>query len=43
LKGSWDDYLNNRLVDNIEVKGGVWPTGAQTVIEHAGIEPGKQP
>ena len=43
LNGSWDDYLNNRLVDNIEVKGGVWPTGAQTVIEHAGIEPGKQP
>ena len=43
LNGTWDDYVNNRLVDNIEVKGNAWPTDAQTVIELAGIEPGKQP
>jgi hypothetical protein len=43
LNGSWDDYVNNRLVDNIKVKGDAWPTGAQTVIEQAGIEPGKEP
>jgi len=43
LSGTWDDYFNNRLVDNIQVQGDAWPTGARTVIEQAGIEPGKQP
>lgn len=37
--GNWSDYLNNRLVDNIEVKGNDWPANARAVIERSGIQP----
>lgn len=34
--GSWSDYANNRLVDNVAVEGQAWPEGARKVIDRAG-------
>lgn len=34
--GSWSDYANNRLLDNIVVDGQAWPEAARKVIDHAG-------
>jgi len=34
--GSWSDYANNRLVDNVPVEGQAWPEGARAVIARAG-------
>ncbi|KQN90736.1 pectate lyase [Sphingomonas sp. Leaf67] len=41
--GSWDEYMNNRLVDNVKVKGSAWPAAAAKVIAEAGIEPEPKP
>jgi hypothetical protein len=38
INGSWTDYLNNRLVDNVAVEG-EWPERARTVIERSGVQP----
>ncbi|WP_454715564.1 right-handed parallel beta-helix repeat-containing protein [Caulobacter segnis] len=37
--GSWSDYVNNRLVDNVTVEGTAWPEGARGVIARAGPAP----
>ncbi|MBO9579291.1 MAG: right-handed parallel beta-helix repeat-containing protein [Sphingobium sp.] len=37
--GNWSSYLNNRLVDNVAVKGDAWPAEARAVIERAGPRP----
>ncbi len=37
LNGSWDAYMNNRLIDNIAVTNGKWPTAANVVIDASGI------
>jgi hypothetical protein len=34
--GSWSDYANNRLIDNVPVEGQAWPKGARGVIARAG-------
>ncbi len=34
--GSWTDYGNNRLIDNVEVPDGPWPERAQAIIDKAG-------
>ena len=39
--GSWSDYANNRLIDNIAVEGQAWPAPARDVIAHAGPRPAK--
>ena len=39
LVGTWDAYMNNRLIDNVAVKGNAWPQGARRIIDSAGIEP----
>lgn len=36
LNGSWDAYMNNRLIDNTKVPGDRWPAEARAVIEAAG-------
>lgn len=41
--GSWSDYANNRLVDNITVNGQDWPEGAREVIARAGPTPDTKP
>lgn len=43
LQGSWTDYLNNRVEDNVAVKGDAWPAAARSVIERSGIQPEKSP
>ncbi|MBD8736672.1 right-handed parallel beta-helix repeat-containing protein [Sphingomonas sp. CFBP 13706] len=43
LGGSWDHYMNNRLVDNVKVSGGSWPSAAARTIREAGVEPEKRP
>ncbi|MBN8817583.1 MAG: right-handed parallel beta-helix repeat-containing protein [Sphingomonas sp.] len=37
--GNWSSYLNNRLVDNVAVKGDAWPAEARAVIARAGPQP----
>ena len=37
--GSWTEFLNNHLENNVQVKGDVWPAAARDIISHAGIEP----
>ncbi|WP_291873989.1 right-handed parallel beta-helix repeat-containing protein [Caulobacter sp.] len=37
--GSWSDYLNNRLIDNVTVEGTAWPEAARGVIARAGPAP----
>jgi len=37
--GSWSDYLDNRLVDNVTVEGMAWPEAARGVIARAGPAP----
>lgn len=37
--GNWSSYLNNRLVDNVAVKGDAWPAEAREVIARAGPQP----
>lgn len=37
--GSWSDYLDNRLVDNVTVEGTAWPEAARGVIARAGPAP----
>jgi len=39
--GAWTDYLNNRAVDNMLVKGGAWPAAARAIMDRAGVEPEK--
>jgi len=34
--GSWSDYANNRLVDNVVVEGQAWPEAARKIIDRAG-------
>lgn len=34
--GSWSDYANNRLIDNIAVDDQAWPEGARAVMDRAG-------
>jgi hypothetical protein len=36
--GIWTDYVNNHETGT-KVEKGAWPTAAQEVIAHAGIEP----
>jgi hypothetical protein len=36
--GAWTEYLDNRLVDNAEVRGGDWPA-ARDVIARSGVQP----
>ena len=38
INGSWTDYLNNQLVDNVAVDG-EWPEKARAVIERSGVQP----
>lgn len=33
--GSWSDYANSRLVDNVAVEGQAWPEDARKVIDRA--------
>ncbi len=37
--GSWSDYANNRLIDNVRVEGQAWPDDARGVIARAGPTP----
>lgn len=39
--GLWNDYVNNRAVENSLVDKGAWPAEARAVIDRAGIEPEK--
>jgi hypothetical protein len=39
LSGDWSAYLNNRLIDNIEVTNADWPSGAREVIARSGVQP----
>lgn len=39
--GSWSDYANNRLVDNVVVEGQAWPEAARKIIDRAG--PARRP
>lgn len=39
--GSWSDYANNRLVDNVAVEGQAWPEAARKIIDRAG--PARRP
>jgi len=39
ITGAWTDYLNNRLIDNVEVRGGDWPAAARDVIARSGVQP----
>ena len=41
LNGEWSPYLNNRVSDNMAVKGTAWPQEARHVIERSGIQPVK--
>jgi hypothetical protein len=38
LTGSWTGYLNNRLVDNVEVSNTDWPDAARDVITRSGVQ-----
>jgi hypothetical protein len=38
INGSWTNYLNNQLVDNVAVEG-EWPESARAVIERSGVQP----
>ncbi|MBB6253127.1 right-handed parallel beta-helix repeat-containing protein [Nitrospirillum iridis] len=42
-RGTLTDYLNNRLVDTVEVKGDTWPAGARAVMERSGIQRDEAP
>lgn len=35
--GSWTEYLNNRAIDNIEVKGNAWPVPATEIMARSGV------
>jgi len=35
--GNWSAYLNNRLIDNVVVKGDAWPEAARAIIDRAGV------
>jgi hypothetical protein len=37
--GLWDEYLNNRVLEDHPVPDGHWPAAARAVIANAGIEP----
>jgi hypothetical protein len=39
ITGSWTGYLNNRLIDNVEVSNAEWPAGAREVIARSGVQP----
>ncbi len=41
LNGSWDAYMNNRLIDNLKVAPGQWPGPARAVIDASGPRPDK--
>jgi hypothetical protein len=35
--GSWTEYLNNRAIDNVEVKGNAWPAPAAEIMARSGV------
>jgi hypothetical protein len=39
ITGAWTEYLDNRLVDNAEVRDGDWPAAARDVIARSGVQP----
>ena len=39
IKGAWTGYLNNRLIDNVEVSNENWPAAAREVIARSGVQP----
>jgi hypothetical protein len=39
ITGAWTSYLNNRLIDNVEVSNGDWPAAARDVIARSGVQP----
>ena len=39
ITGAWTEYLDNRLVDNREVRGDDWPAAAREVIARSGVQP----
>jgi hypothetical protein len=39
ITGSWTEYLENRVVDDIEVRGEDWPAAARAVIARSGVQP----
>lgn len=41
LNGSWDAYMDNRLIDNQKVEGSAWPAAARAVIDASGVRPEK--
>lgn len=43
INGSWDAYMNNRLVDNVTVAGNRWPAPARDVVQKAGVTAEKMP
>ena len=43
ITGSWTGYLNNRLIDNVEVSNAEWPAGAREVIARSGVQPEDAP
>ena len=38
VTGAWEEYYDNRLESNSQVKTGRWPESARRVIENAGIQ-----
>jgi hypothetical protein len=38
ITGSWTGYLNNRLIDNVEVSNADWPDAARDVITRSGVQ-----
>ena len=43
ITGAWTEYLDNRLVDNTEVRGEDWPAAARDVIARSGVQPEEPP
>jgi hypothetical protein len=39
ITGSWTGYLNNRLIDNVEVSDADWPAAAREVMARSGVQP----
>jgi hypothetical protein len=39
ITGAWTDYLDNRLIDNTEVRNADWPAAAREVIARSGVQP----
>ena len=42
MTGSWTEYLDNRLVENTEVRGEDWPAAAREVIARSGVQPSRR-